>query len=302
MKTLKWTDCIVMALFLLSIVGCSGGGGSDSGTGTLSLSLTDAPTDGYQAIYVTIKEVQIHKAEEETGEEVVEEGSEPVTEENGEENGSGWETILTPNQTYNLLELVNCTMTRLGDAVLAAGHYTQMRLILGDEPDSEAHPSANYLIDNNDEAHELKVPSGFQTGIKLVRGFEVIDEQTTDLILDFDASKSVVKAGSSGKWLLKPTIKGIDGDEYGTVGGFVTEGGEGVGDLKVQALDADTGTSTEQDGSYCMVLDPGTYTLVVDEEDYVSDPVKIPITVEAGYSYDHLNFELELKETPPSEE
>ena len=32
-------------------------------------------------------------------------------------------------------------------------------------------------------------------------------DRTVGLILDFDASRSVVKAGKSGKWLLKPTIK-----------------------------------------------------------------------------------------------
>jgi len=285
MKTLKWTGCIVMALFLLSVIGCSGGGGSDSGTGTLSLSLTDAPTDGYQAIYVTIKEVRVHKAATETGEE---EDVELVDEENGDENGNGWQTIPAFDTTYNLLDLVNCTMAKLGVATLVeAGHYTQMRLILGDTPDEglnvleEPHPHANYFIDNDGFDHALKVPSGFQTGIKLVRGFNVIDEQTTDLILDFDASKSVVEAGNSGKWLLKPTIKVVDGDEYATVRGLVTVDDEGVdvgiGGVYVsaQSLDPDpnVGTITEEDGSYCLVLDPGSYTLVAEKDGYVSVPL-----------------------------
>jgi len=317
MKTLKWTGCIVMALFLLSVIGCSGGGGSDSGTGTLSLSLTDATTDEYQAVYVTIKEVRVHKAAADTSEE---------EEENGDENENGWQTILTPNKTYNLLELVNCTMTRLGDAELEAGHYTQMRLILGETPDDgenilgESHEFANYLlIDNDDDPHELKVPSGFQTGIKIVRGFNVIDEQTTDLILDFDASKSVVKAGNSGKWLLKPTIKVVDGDEYATVGGLVTVGDEDVGGVYVSAqtfnpdatddkdkVIVNAGTITEEDGSYCLVLEPGTYNLVAYKDGYEPDefalePVKfaykpdcLKVVVNAGNSYDVGNLTLTL--------
>jgi len=87
MKTFKWTGCIVMSLFLLSAIGCSGGGGSDSGTGTLSLSLTDATTDQYQAIYVTIKEVWVHVGGD-------------------EENDGNWEVVASPEKTYNLLELV----------------------------------------------------------------------------------------------------------------------------------------------------------------------------------------------------
>ncbi|MBW1753401.1 MAG: DUF4382 domain-containing protein [Deltaproteobacteria bacterium] len=286
MKTLKWMGCIIMALFLLSAIGCSGGGGSDSGTGTLSLSLTDATTDQYQAIYVTIKEVWVHVGGD-------------------EENDGNWEVVASPEKTYNLLELVNCTMTRLGEAVLEVGHYTQMRLILGETPDDgenilgKGHEFANYLlIDNDDDPHELKVPSGFQTGIKIVRGFNVIDEQTTDLILDFDASKSVVKAGNSGKWLLKPTIKVVDGDENGRVGGKVDltdkedDGGVYVSaqtfnpvatDDKDKVI-VDAGTITEENGSYCLVLEPGTYNLVAYKDGYAPDCLEVVVV--AGHSYD----------------
>ena len=30
------------------------------------------------------------------------------------------------------------------------------------------HPYANYIIDKSDDDYELKVPSGYQTGIKIV--------------------------------------------------------------------------------------------------------------------------------------
>ena len=163
--------------------------------------------------------------------------------------------------------------------------------------ESGDHPYTNYLIDSDGEPHELKVPSGFQTGIKLVRGFNVIDEQTTDLILDFDATKSVVKAGNSGKWLLKPTIKVIDSDESGTVGGLVTVGDEGVGGVYVSAqtfnpvatddkdkVIVDAGTITEENGSYCLVLEPGTYNLVAYKDGYAPDCLEVVVV--AGHSYD----------------
>jgi hypothetical protein len=53
--------CIVF--FLSAVLLSCGGGGSDSSsvTGTLELGMTDASTDGYQAIYVTIAEVQVKK-------------------------------------------------------------------------------------------------------------------------------------------------------------------------------------------------------------------------------------------------
>ena len=79
---------------------------------------------------------------------------------------------------------------------------------------SQAHPYANYVIidkDPNDAidpvSHELKVPSGDKTGVKIVGGYFISANQTTELILDFDACRSVVQAGNSGQWHLKPTIK-----------------------------------------------------------------------------------------------
>ncbi|MDL1978816.1 MAG: DUF4382 domain-containing protein, partial [Deltaproteobacteria bacterium] len=58
------------------------------------------------------------------------------------------------------------------------------------------------------------------SGIKILHGFDINKGQTTELILDFDASRSIVKAGSSGKWLLKPTIKVLDTEEYSVISGM----------------------------------------------------------------------------------
>jgi hypothetical protein len=46
--------------------------------------------------------------------------------------------------------------------------------------------------------------------------------------LDFDASRSIVKAGSSGKWLLKPTIKVLDTEEYSVISGMELQIKRGV--------------------------------------------------------------------------
>ncbi len=56
-------------------------------------------------------------------------------------------------KTYNLLELVNGVLEELGMTELPAGHYTQMRLFIGDDPDDgvnifgDPHEFANYVID-----------------------------------------------------------------------------------------------------------------------------------------------------------
>ena len=54
-------------------------------------------------------------------------------------------------------------------------------------------------------------------------GFDIVASGSTELVLDFDALKSVVQAGKSGKWLLKPTIKVIESVTY-SVEGTMDEG------------------------------------------------------------------------------
>ena len=54
---------LLSAISVLTVTACGGGGGGGgggSGIGTLALSLQDAFTDDYQAIYVSIDEVHVH--------------------------------------------------------------------------------------------------------------------------------------------------------------------------------------------------------------------------------------------------
>jgi hypothetical protein len=259
---------ILMALMLLTA--CGGGGSDSGGSGRLAVSLTDAATDRYQAVYVTIEDIQVHLS-----------GS--------EERPNNWRSIEIPGGpiTVNLLELVNGVREELGLTTLPAGHYTQMRLIIGRSPDDSSnllgalHPHANYVIETDgDKIHPLKIPSGYNTGIKLVHGFDILADQTTELLLDFDANRSVVEAGNSGLWLLKPTIRVITLSGYALVEGLVTaeDGSPVEGALvSLQHYDAtaadprnevvvQAGTSTgieDDDGfNYRLFVEAGTYNLV----------------------------------------
>jgi hypothetical protein len=277
----------LIVFFASALASCGGSDGGTSaqgeGTGRLSLSLADAPAPEYRAVYVTVTKIQVHKA--------------------GDGEGH-WETILTPDATYNLLELVNGTTAALGVADLPAGTYTQMRLILDDkDADStlnvlgHSHPFPNYLITAANEEIELKIPSGFKTGIKLVRPFDVIADRTVGLVLDFDAGRSIVKAGSSGNWLLKPTIKVLDTLNLALVTGIVSNGITPIAGAEVsaQSYDSDTGvitivastvTDSEGDGtgSYLMFLEPGTYNLVVIASGYATACRKITVDYNTDYT------------------
>jgi hypothetical protein len=137
--------------------------------------------------------------------------------------------------------------------------------------------------------HELKVPSGYQSGIKLVREFEIVAGLTLDLVLDFDASASVVQAGNSEQYLLKPTIKVIDTVNNATISGTVTDEQRAALEgaiVSAQIYDPEatdikdrvtiyTSTITagvdENDnaGEYLIYLPPGTYNLVAHKLGYL---------------------------------
>jgi len=252
MKRKIWVNIIIVGLMFLTACSGGGDGGSSSPTGTLSVNLTDASTTDYQAIYVTIQQVAVHK-----------------------DGGGGWNVVSSPNKTYNLLELVNGVREDLALATLASGNYTQLRLILTDTPDnslniiSRRHPYGNYFIDGYGQSVELKVPSAFHTGIKIVKGFAINADQTTELILDFDAARSIVKAGSSGQWLLKPTIKVLETTEYSIISGNVAAEGILVSAQKYNSslaveekVEVKAATVSDASGNYKLFLEPDSYTLV----------------------------------------
>ncbi|UCH21804.1 MAG: DUF4382 domain-containing protein [Deltaproteobacteria bacterium] len=275
MNLIRKISIILAISSVLSFIGCSDGGdsGSSTGSGTVSVSLVDQTTYDYQAVYITIDDVQIH-----LGGNV-----------NSHNNWQSTNMLVSPN-TVNLLELVSGVREDLGLAELQTGRYTQMRLIIGKTPDdslnilSQKHPFANYVIvnSNSSEIHELKVPSGNQTGEKIVGGFEIFENQTTELILDFNVQKSVVKAGNSGQWLLKPTIKLAELVEFSRIEGRVTDNAQvGLEGVQVSAqvfndsasdekdkVIVEAFTLTNQNGYYTLFVEPGSYSLVVYGDGY----------------------------------
>lgn len=275
-QLLKLVPALVFALAMGNITGCGSGS-----SGQASVAVADASSDQYNAIYVTIDKVQVHAS--------------------ADAEESGWVTLFTPRKTVNLLALINGVREELGVVSLATGHYTQMRLIIGTEADtginilSQSHPFANYVIDTSNAYHELKVPSGHQTGIKIVHGFDINANETTELILDFNASASVVIAGSSGKYLLKPTIKVLETADYAILSGRVTAAADSsaiagalvtaqiysasAADLKDQVT-VESGTISADTGFYALFLAPSTYNAVAFKAGFA--PSASAVTLAAG--------------------
>jgi hypothetical protein len=177
------------------------------GTGTLSLSLTDAPFlgDNVKGVYIRIVDILYHH--------------------NGE-----WVSAPDFNGTasINLLELQNGRSVHLCDIVMPAGHYTQIRFKL--EP-TEGHgrvkhnPGCYILFDDN-TTQDLFVPGGAQSGYKAVGEFNITADSKVEVTADFNVHKSIVKAGRSGKYLLKPTIRLVVNELSGEINGTVLDVGD----------------------------------------------------------------------------
>lgn len=194
---LRWRTALLFAATLavtlggMLTLGC-GGSSSGSGTGTMNVHLVDGPISGYQEINVNIQTVEIA-------------------------GNGGWITLGMPHKTLNLLSLVGgVDETLAAGATLPAGHYGQMRLILG---------AGNTVKLADGTVHDLTVPSGLQTGIKLIVNFDVAAGTTKDVWIDFDAAHSiqVVQAGMSGQYHLRPTVWACDKLVTGSIHGTLTD-------------------------------------------------------------------------------
>lgn len=192
-KQIRNISTILIPLVVFSLVFlASCGTDSDSSMGSLEVRMYDAPIDSADEVNVSVKQVEINKGSSE----------------------DGWSVISSPNETYNLLNLTNGAYTVLGDTTLPTGTYQQIRLVLNES-------GHNVVIDG--EPYELKIPSGAQTGIKLNVDAQIEENITYELLLDFDASRSVKETGNSqaNDYILRPVIKATNNAVTGAVAGVV---------------------------------------------------------------------------------
>jgi hypothetical protein len=195
--------CAAAAAFT---VGCSGGG-NDSGTGTLNVGITDAPVDFASSVVVTFTGVELKP-----------------------HGGEAFSIDFAEDKTLDLLTLQGINRATILDGeTVPAGDYEWMRLKVvcrSDVAGDSVHPARGRRC-----ARELRVPSGAETGLKMIRGFTVGVGATTDLTVDFDVRKSIVEPpGQRGAdplvcdgqaYLLKPVLRVIDNLQVGTISGAV---------------------------------------------------------------------------------
>jgi|GEM_PF-829423 len=136
----------------------------------LRLMLTDAPADNIDNVWLTVSSVTI----------------------NSEEHG--WISISNDTQTLDLLRLQNSVSRTLGIATLPAGSFTEMRMLVTD---------ASVVVEGS--THDLYVPSGATSGVKIKFHFTVSDSEISTMLIDWDASSSIHYAPGEG-YIMRPVI------------------------------------------------------------------------------------------------
>jgi len=243
-RALRWMGAVGTAALLAA---CGGGGGGGSADGTLRVALTDASCL-YDHVFVTVEKVGVHKS-----------GT-------AADDDAGWsEIIISPPKQIDLRTLTNGVLEELGTTTLSAGQYSQVRLVLASNSGTGTTSLANSVQPAGGTLTALATPSGQQSGLKVQAHFDVAAGQTTDLVLDFDACKSVVKAGNSGKYILKPVLTLVPPEGSG-VQGFVSTALPLSSTTVAAQQDGVTIRSTVPDsaGKFSIPFLPvGTYTLVI---------------------------------------
>jgi len=210
-KFYKLMAGILLSFTLMTLIsGCGGGGTTttaSSSTGTLSLSITDAPPQlegnvtGVNIAVIGIKY-------------------------NYEGNWITAEDFVP--QTFNLLDLQNGKSLHLGDMILPAGHYQEIRFILAaptKESEVKSNPDCNITYADGSSV-PLFVPSGGQSGYKGKGAFDITADAKIEVTADFDLYKSIVVTGKSTKntkYILKPVIRLVVTELSGMIHGTVVD-------------------------------------------------------------------------------
>jgi hypothetical protein len=151
--------------------------------------LKDSPFSDAKALLVTFSEVNVHTS------------------------GGGWITVPfsggASSRTCDLKKL-QTAQDVLGVGTLAAGHYTQLRLVVS---------SATIFLDNASSgsacAPTIAAPSGARFPVdipsgevKLNREFDLTAGGGTMILLDFDGDRSVrlTGNGNGGRYMMTPVI------------------------------------------------------------------------------------------------
>ncbi len=214
-----------------------------AGTAQFSVFMTDASAPGIQSATVWISKVYLIGGADSTGTRFV---------------------VDSTPAPYNLLTLQNGVTTELGTVTIPTGSYEQLRFVV----DSARIVLSSGQFADGTTSKMLTVPSGAQTGIKVVFGSPVqVTPGQTILVADFSVSQSFVFTGPDSLptgVLFKPVIHAVVQDVAASISGTVAKANLPAKVYAIFTSNGDTlGVATpDTAGAYALrYLAPGAYTV-----------------------------------------
>lgn len=181
LKPIRTLSLLSVLLLALSGLGCAEGGsgsasGSTGGTGSVAVALTDAPTDDFAEVWITVTRIDLLPGDDETGRETVFEGEE----------------------TFDLLALENVVEPFAIADDVPAGTYSKLRL--------EVSAIELVPLDGGPSVFP-RVPANGRIDLNPRGGFTVAPGDTLAVTLDVDARRSihVVQTGN-GRYQFRPQV------------------------------------------------------------------------------------------------
>ncbi len=250
MKSLKTLFTLTLTAFILvSFTSCSKDNSGDKAR--LQVYLTDQPGN-YGEVNINVQEVLINYSND---------------------TGKNWVALPgVQSKTYDLLKLTNGNEALLSDAEVETGRIQQIRLVLGD----------NNNVKVGTQTFALQTPSAQQSGLKVKINQDVNEGVSYKLLLDFDASRSIVRTGNGG-YILKPVIRATVEAIGGGIKGFVTPTTFPTAVYAIKgAADTVAGTTTLNGAYQIKGIDAGTYSLTFAPSDVTYQKQTRAVTVTTG--------------------
>jgi hypothetical protein len=243
---------VFAAVVILFAVSCQKNTGS-ADKPRLQVRLTDGPDPSVKEVWVDVREIKIKIGDTS---EITVGGAHPGV--------------------YNLLDLTNGKDSLLDDAEIPAGTISRIRLVLGDN---------NYIITKAGAKINLTTPSAQQSGLKVQVHQDVTSGILYRLILDFDAGKSIIKAGNSNQYILKPVLRIFSFlPSGGNVKGVVAPDSVRTTIYAIKGLDTIASTYTDTTNGQYQIRDiaAGSYSFSYIPNDTIHKPALRNVTVVLG--------------------
>ncbi len=246
-ETRKILTILIVMLLGLYMSSCKKDTVSATSTTTYSIRMTDAPAP-FDAVYIDLQGVEI--------------------------TGNNGNTVLINVQTgiYNLLDFSNGVDTLIATGLLETTTVQQIRLILG----------SNNSVVLNGVSFPLSTPSAEQSGLKL-QVHQILQAGVQyNVLIDFDANKSVILQGN-GTYKLKPVLRTIETAISGAIRGKISP----VGTLAIVTATSGIAYSSNVNANgdfLIMGLPAGTYEVTVTPALPLNSVIQNNITVTTGFT------------------